>query len=144
MDQRDAFQPLITAGIIIGPHGHGLVLGTFSRDAQENLMTLGHVAKEMAELYSVGAVEIPDEPVVSLLQDNAYRSGRRRMVPRSHSDGRELLLFDMEIDRDATRFADGVVWIACVATKSEPLGKGAPPRGDIVQIPWRVVASAVG
>lgn len=145
MDQRDAFQPLITAGIIIGPHGYGLVLGTFSRDAQEDLMTLGHVAKEMAELYSVGGGgEITDEPMVSLLQDDAYRSGRRRMVPRSYSDGRELLLFDMEIDRNAAHFADGVIWIACVATKSEPLEKSAPPRGDIVQIPWRVVSSAVG
>lgn len=53
------------------------------------------------------------------------------------------MLFDMEIKVENAEMIDGVVWVACVATKEKPLEEGEPPRGSIIQIPWSVVASAV-
>lgn len=141
--QPDKLVPMINAGIIIGPHGHGLVVGSFSRKTQQELPLLGKASRMYANLYSEGSEKDSDEPMVSLVQDDVYRPGRRRAVPKSHSGGRELVLFDMEIKVENAEMIDEVVWVACVATKEKPLEEGEPPRGSIIQIPWSVVASAV-
>ena len=141
--QPEKLVPLINAGIIIGPRGHGLVLGSFSRTAQEDMSLLGQISQTFGDFYTEGSDADSDEPVVSLLRDDVYVPGRRRTVPRSHSAGRDLVLFDMEIKVENAEMIDDVVWVACVATREKPLEEGEPPRGSIIQIPWWVVGDAV-
>jgi hypothetical protein len=138
----DGVVPMLVAGIIIGPDGHGVVLGTFSKEGQSDLAILGRRAIEFGKIYAEGAMADGDEVIANMLAEDSYIPGRRRLVPASHSDGREMLVFDMEIDTKQAFSADGVVWVACVAPRKE-IVDGEPVRGEIVQIPWHVVVSAI-
>jgi len=117
------------------------VLGSFSREVQQDLGLLGRVSQRLGELYTEGSERESDRETVSLLRDDIYRAGRRRVVPKSHSEGRDLVLFDMEVDVSNVHSADDVVWIACVATMEKEGKDDGPPRGSIVQIPWTAVSS---
>jgi hypothetical protein len=135
--------PLITAGIIIGPRGHGLALGSFVPETQAELTFLGRKARELADLYREGSERDADQPMVDLMRDDTYRLHRRRQVPASHAEGRSLVMFDGEIDMDKAFAVDETVWIACVTTTNLNQEDATPPGGEIIQIPWSVPKSAV-
>ena len=106
-------------------------------------MTIGRKASELGKLYAEGSDLHSDQPMLSVLREDTYVPNRRRAVLASHSEGRDLVMFDLEMDTDKACFVDGVVWVACVATTSEGNAGGEPLRGNILQIPWSVGASAV-
>src|SRR5262245_37606567 len=72
---------LITYGIIIGPQGYGLVLGTFDERVEQETTFLALKARELARLYADGVDKLHDEEIARLLHDDAYRPNRRRRVP---------------------------------------------------------------
>src|SRR5262249_27427621 len=79
--EPDELAGLITYGIIIGPQGYGLVLGTFDERVEQEATFLALKARELARLYADGAEKPHDEETVKLLHDDAYRPNRRRRVP---------------------------------------------------------------
>jgi hypothetical protein len=138
----ERLQPLVLASVIAAPNGHGLMLGSLSARTQSNGDFLARKAGELADIYTEGSSEDEDE-ITKLLRDDVYVPNRRRQVPASHSEGHDLLLFDMEFDAENIHFSpDETGWVAAVATVKQDEEAG-PPRGCVVQIPWRVVAAAV-
>lgn len=141
----ERFTPLIAAGIIVGPRGHGLVLGSLDPETQTDLDLLERKALELARLYTGDQVprNDADEEVLSILRQDAFTPDRRRRVPETHAEGHELLMFDLKID-EAESFTShsGSLFLACLVTTEKPFRDGEP-RGSIVQIPWKVVAPAV-
>jgi hypothetical protein len=134
--EPEGLSPLITYGIIIGPQGYGLVLGTFDERVEQEATFLALKARELARLYADGADKPHDEEIVNLLQDDAYRPNRRRRVPEPQAERRALYLFDMHIDKEhAQRGPNDCVLVACVAAPGE--------EGIIQQIPWGIVKEAV-
>lgn len=138
----ERLQPLVLASIIAAPSGHGLMLGSLSARTQSDGDFLARKAGELADIYTEGSSDDEDE-ITKLLRDDAYIPNRRRQVPASHSEGHDLLLFDMEFDAEKIHLsADETGWIAAVATVQQSEEAG-PPRGCVVQIPWKAVAAAV-
>lgn len=136
-DHPELLQPLICNGIIIGPdQRHALVLGTFTTPGQYSADWLARSAARFAEIYSSGTTHTDEQALLELLRDDTYQSGRRRVVPMSSSSGPELVLFDAEVNlRQGTMSPLDSVLMAFVALPGE--------HGEFVQIPWKVVASAV-
>jgi hypothetical protein len=141
--QPDQIKPVITAGIIIGPQGHALVLGSFSRQTEQELTSIGKISSELGKLYTQGSHFKDDQPMLTLLKDDVYIKNRRRAVLESHSEGLDLLMFDLELKPNEAHLADGVMWVACVAEEDEEQAELKRRSGHIIQIPWKVVASAV-
>lgn len=141
--EPDRIIPLVAAGIILGRQGHGLVLGSFSPKSKCDLALIGRKSTELSKLYTDGSKLDFDQPMLSILRDDTYIHNRRRAIPYSHSEGSDLVMFDIELEPNDAFLADDVVWVACVATTNEGGVDGEPPRGAIVQIPWSVAASAM-
>ncbi|WP_417851376.1 hypothetical protein [Thalassoglobus sp.] len=136
-------RPLILGAIILGPHGHGLVLGTFLRKSQQETTLLGLKAMEFASLYKSDTPSAEDKEMFEMLRQDAYIPGRRRVVPESHSGGHELVLFDIELDPEKAIVTDRKFgWVAAVTTL-DPEKEVEDQRDAIIQIPWDVVADAV-
>ncbi|MCA9246193.1 MAG: hypothetical protein KDA42_03730 [Planctomycetales bacterium] len=135
--------PIVLASIIGSRADKGLFLGSFSRSVQEDVNFLARKAKEFGELY-VGAIQPgAHEELVELLNDDVYIGSRRRVVPVASAEGRQLILFDVSFNRRDLHFArDDTVWIATAAMVKNRGGNDVP-QGQIVQIPWSVVAEAV-
>ena len=149
LENPDRLRPLIVASIITGPSGHGLMLGTMSDETQGDAPFLARKAAEFADIYLDESGD-GEGDFFDLLRDDTYHPYRRRAVPASHSEGHNLVLFDMQYNKDEIHFAqDDSAWLAAVITIDEPKtdGKDAPPNdpppGRIVQIPWEVVENAV-
>jgi hypothetical protein len=141
-DKRDAFNdpsrlvPLLAHGIIIGPHGHALLLATFDPNAEQDVGRLAGIAGQLANLYSNGPTRPQDEAMHQLLRDDVFQEHRRRRVPAPYADGVELYLFDAFIDKAKIGWTSGgIPLVACVATPGE--------EGVIAQVPWQVVAPAL-
>lgn len=133
---KERIQPLIAPGIIIGPSGHALLLGTFDPRAQDQIDWLCTVALELSGLYKHGAVSDVDQPLVELLRNDQFQEYRRRKLPEPRAAGMDLLLFDIHVDQSIVGFAgDGYPVFACLATAGD--------EGGIIQIPWEVIAPAV-
>lgn len=136
--EPDRLRPLIAHGIIIGPSGHGLVLGSFDTRVEANTEFLAERAALLAHLYAEGSDAPDDQAALALMRDDNYRRNRRRPVPEPQAQGRSLTLFDIKIDPEQIGVGPGGgILVACVAT--------GPDDADplIVQIPWSVVADAV-
>lgn len=132
----DRLRPLIAHGIIIGPSGHGLLLGTFDAAAGSDLAALARLANRLGRIYTEGPSAREEKAMAKILRDDTYRAGRRRPVPEPYAEGRPLYLFDAELDIEhAAPGPEESVLIACVAPPGD--------RGAIAQIPWDVVAPAV-
>jgi hypothetical protein len=134
--EPEGLYPLIAYGIIIGPQGYGLVLGTFDEKVEREPEFLASKSCELARLYAKGGGNPHEEAIVELLQDDAYRRNRRRRLIEPQAERRALYLFDMHIDKDqAHRGPRDSVLVACVATPGD--------EGVIQQIPWRIVNDSV-
>lgn len=134
----ESLVPLICHGIIIGPdRKHALVLGTFLSPARYSADWLAQKAAHFGQLYSGEATPAShDAELLAQLRDDVYRPGRRRRVPASHSDGTELLLFDVEVNPyESQETPFDTVLFAFVAEPGE--------KGDTVNIPWKVAQDAV-
>jgi|SaaInlStandDraft_1057018.scaffolds.fasta_scaffold52508_2 hypothetical protein len=148
LKNEERIRPLILSTIIIGPDGHGLVLGTFSKTSQQKTDVLSRKAREFADMYAESFPSSTDEEMSEMLKEDSYSPGRRRVVPESHSAGESLILFDMELNLDEAKLShDGQTqevsgWVAGVTT-FDPEKKVEEQRDGIVQIPWEVVAGAV-
>jgi len=143
-NKPEALIPLICAGIIIGPDGkHALALGTFLPPSKYSMDWVAKKALAFGDLYITGEAETPaDEPLLKLLRDDTYRPSRRRPVPEPHAEGAPLLLFDVEVTAQEGRETPyDVVLFAFVAEPGRKADDGE--RGDIVNIPWRVVDEGV-
>ncbi|MCG8583976.1 MAG: hypothetical protein MI757_04605 [Pirellulales bacterium] len=142
--QPERLRPILAASVIVGPSGFGLVLGALSDRTQENLDLLARKASEMADLYLEGDLKGESAAVVKMLHDDAYNVNRRRLVPDSHSEGHDLLLFDIEIDHEEVYFSssddDACGWVLCVVTDES---QGIKPTGKIRQLPWHVAESSI-
>ncbi len=135
--------PILAASIIVGPQGHGLILGTLDGKTQQDLALLARKAKELSALYIDGTSDSADQSLYAMLRDDTYHPQRRRQLPKSHAEGHELLLFDVEIDeRKVILTDDECVWVVCVATENGVDEEGGP-RGDIIQIPSAVAEPAL-
>lgn len=132
----DQLRPIIAHGIIMGPHGHAIVLGTFDESIESDREYFAAKSLELGNLYQKGCRSPRDKEIVKLLKDDIYRPNRRRRVPESHADGRSLWLFDVRLKREDVYF-DGSddTLIACVVTPGT--------EGIIEQIPWHVAKYAV-
>lgn len=140
----EALIPLICCGIIIGPdRKHALALGTFLPPSKYSMDWLAKKAAAFASLYVSGETNSPDDvPLLKLLQDDMYRPLRRRPVPEPQAEGAPLLLFDVEVNPEEARATPlDVALFAFVAEPSRESDEGE--KGDIVNIPWRVVDDAV-
>lgn len=135
-DSPEELRPMIARGIIMGSHGHAIVLGTFDEAVESDREYLAAKTVELGNLYEKGCRSPRDKEIVKLLKDDVYRHNRRRRVPDTHSEGRLLWLFDVQLKKEDGYF-DGSddVLIACVVTPGE--------EGIIQQIPWHVVKYAV-
>lgn len=128
-------RPLITCGIIVGPQGHGLVLGSFVEETQADLAFLAHKAYVLGKLYGTGPTSPDEEPMFKLLRQDNYVPSRRRLVLEPLAEGRELYLFDMELKMGEAWVAPtGTKMFACLARRDS---------GSINQIPWQVVGNAL-
>jgi hypothetical protein len=132
--------PLIAYGIIIGPDKrHGLVLATFSSQSQYACNWMAEKASQFAELYAQSKArtnDSRDEALCALLRDDIYDPARRRRVPEPNAQGADLWLLDVEVDPQQMQiWPDKAALFAFIAEPGE--------RGDVVQIPWSVVANAV-
>ncbi len=137
-DDPDRLRPLITHGIIIGPGGHGLVLGSFDPAVDADTTFLAERAALLANLYAEGPESPEDQAALTLLRDDTYQRNRRRAVPEPQAGGRALTLFDLKIDDEQIGVGPGGgILVACVATPPDD------PDALIVQIPWSVIADAV-
>ncbi|MBX6316063.1 MAG: hypothetical protein IRY99_24595 [Isosphaeraceae bacterium] len=91
---------------------------------------------QLGELYVHGPTTADDEPMVKLLRDDIYRRNRRRRVPEPQAEGRELYLFDLQIDEQEIGLGpSGGILVACLATRGDD--------GVIKQIPWAAVDGTV-
>lgn len=128
----ELLQPIVLAGIIKGPSGHALALGSFDPATQSDFELLADKARELGQLYSQGSTDPRDAEMVTLLKDDVYRPDRRRKVPARHAAGRDLTLFDVEIGSNWQHGeAYGGVFYLFAAARDED-------GGGIVQLPWNL------
>ncbi len=126
----DELTPLICHGIYGNAQtGLGVVLGSFSPDADESLNAI--IARDLGALYSDQSPNTNEQPMLRILQDDRYQPYRRRQLVEPFSTSSEAILFDVGVD-----FQDGIptplrtVMHAFVAINKE--------GGEIAQIPWSV------
>jgi len=148
-DHPERLRALILSSIITGRHGHGIMLGTLSEDVQTDAPFLARKAAEFGQIY-IDEAGNGAGPFFDLLRDDVFHYYRRRTVPASHSEGRNLILFDMEYEIDEVYFSPTAgTWVAAAITINEPsatekdTNPNDPPEGRIVQIPWNVLAYSV-
>jgi len=129
--------PIVAHGIIIGPdQKHALALGTFLPSRDYSVDSLASQAAWMGKLYKTDSPRAQDRPLWELLRDDSYRPCRRRRVPEPSADGKELYLFDVEVNpQESAALPLETVLFAFVATVGE--------KGEIMQLPWAVTQGAV-
>lgn len=132
--------PVIGYSIIVGPDKrHGLILATFGSQSQCDPSWMADKASRLAELDSqakAGTSRPEDEPICALLREDSFRPSRRRKIPESFAKHADLWMLDVEADpKEVFVWPDRAALFAFVAEPGE--------RGDVVQIPWKIVASAV-
>lgn len=127
----DTLEVIPACGIIIGPTGASLVLGSFS---PIDLKLLASLARQFAELYSDGSDDTREAAMLKLLRDDVYQPNRRRRVPVHDADGHELFLFDTYLDVDECQRVAGGVMLGLAVTPGE--------SGVHVQVPWKSVGPA--
>jgi hypothetical protein len=132
--------PLIGYSVIFGPDKrHGLVLATFA--SQSNFVPgwMADRASHLASLYTqckAGTNQSQDDAICSLLCDDTFHPSRRRKLPLRDAKNADLWLLDVEVNpRDVFVWPNKAALFAFVAEPGE--------RGDVVQIPWSIVANAV-
>lgn len=134
--------PMLTIGIIIGPQGHGAVLGSFSPSDQKNFRLLREVAKELANLYTNGPKAPNEQAMYDVMKNDTFIPDRRRFVLEPFARGRKLVMFDVEQNVDETACSNDIVYSSFLVTnndtpeeiKKQKLTK--PPKGSIIQLPW--------
>ncbi|MEK6239453.1 MAG: hypothetical protein N2C14_32445, partial [Planctomycetales bacterium] len=94
------FEPMTLCGVIIGPQGHCLALGSLDPETNRDYEFLSREASRFANLYQHGSEDPRDAEIVEMLRQDRFHPGRRRSVPDSHSGGRSLTFFDAHVDRD--------------------------------------------
>ncbi len=145
--QRDPGRavPLVAAVVVVGRR-YGMVIGSFSKATRSDAAFLAMKATEFADAYAKAKecddnVGNKDEELFAILRDDTFVHRRRRRVPSSYADERDLVVFDIELNKTDVVYADGVGWILCVAV---PDRVGVSDyRGQSIQIPWSVGADAV-
>jgi hypothetical protein len=111
-------------GIIVGPTGHGLLLGSFSTIESSELIAL---SQRFGRMYQDGS-DVPQEgPMLKLLRDDEFQKQRRRRVPERFAPGKELFLFDMHIETAESRKVRDALIMFLAATPGE--------TGAHVQVP---------
>jgi hypothetical protein len=147
-EHPDRIRPMILPCIIAGPSDHALALGTFSDRTQEDGSFLARKADEFGKVYENKSGKSSGK-LFDLLQDDVFHTWRRRTVPTENSEGQDLILFDIECNKDEVHLSKKVAWLAAVITfdesdegQSEPKSD-EPRKGRFVQIPWAVVEDAV-
>jgi hypothetical protein len=119
-------------GIIAGPTGASLILGSFESSQTEQLDAL---AERLANIYTEGSDDPDEAEVLKLLRSDKFHNNRRRRVPDALSNGRELWLFDISLKIEDTHYANDRIYIACLATEGR--------RGTILQLPWDKVGHVI-
>jgi len=149
LENSERIRPLILSSIISGPNRHALMLGTLSDETQRDTSFLQQKAAEFGDIY---LDESSDEcgELFDMLRDDDFQFFRRRSVPASHSEGRDLILFDITYRKDELHLSeDNGVWLAAVLTidnkddGEEQTDSNDPPPGRIVQIPWKIVEDSI-
>ncbi len=143
----ERIQPLLLATIVIGPEWHGMLLGSSCRKTQSDLEFLRRKANEFAEIYANGS-EAKDGKLFTLIRDDLYVGDRRRMVPTSHSEGCELYIFDIKLERKEIYMANDLSgWVAAIGVRFEEsqsvTNEKPTPFRNVEQIPWNVVEDSV-
>ncbi len=149
LDHPERMRALILCMIITGRKGHAIMLGTLSDETQADAPFLERKAAEFAATYLDESGDGEGE-LFDLMRDDRFQFFRRRAVPASHSEGRDLILFDVDYDLEEVHYTKRrVAWVAAVITIDEPdatatdADPNAPPTGRIAQLPWRVVQPAI-
>jgi hypothetical protein len=129
--------PLIAHGIIIGPdRKHALALGTFLPTSEYSVDWLAKQAAWLGQVYAMPEPPGEFRALWELLRDDSFRPYRRRRVPEPDAGGKELYLFDVEIDpSQAIDTPHRTILFAFVADPGE--------KGEIMQLPWSVTQGAV-
>ena len=122
----DTLQIIPACGIIIGPSGAGLVLGSYSSIELDELAELANL---WGELYSYGSERQEESELLKLLRDDVYQDKRRRAVPAVNARGHELYLFDTHVQMDEVSGRAGAVTMVLATTLD--------PSGAHVQLPWK-------
>jgi len=122
----DTLRIIPACGIIMGPSGASLVLGSYSSIQLDELAELANL---WGELYSDGSERQEDSELLKLLRDDVYQDKRRRAVPAVNARGHELYLFDTHVQMDEISVSAGAVTMVLATT----LG----PSGAHVQLPWK-------
>ena len=112
-------------GIIIGPSGAGLVLGSYSPIELDELVEL---ANRWGELYSHGSERREESELLKLLRDDVYQDKRRRAVPAENARRHELYLFDTHVQMDEFSVSAGATTMVLATTFGS--------NGAHVQLPW--------
>ena len=119
-------------GIIAGPTGASLILGSFESSRTEELDA---IAERLAHIYTEGSDAPEDAAVLKLLRSDKFHNDRRRRVPDAYSNGRELWLFDVMLKMEDAHYANDRIYVACLATEGK--------RGTIQQLPWSKVGHVI-
>lgn len=122
----NTLQIIPACGIIIGPSGAGLVLGSYSSIELDELAELANL---WGELYSRGSERQEESELLKLLRDDVYQDKRRRAVPAVNARWHELYLFDTHVQMDETSLCAGAVTMVLATTVG--------PSGAHVQLPWK-------
>lgn len=149
LDRPERMRALILCMVITGRKGYSIMLGTLSEETQADAPFLARKAAEFAEIYLDESGD-GEGDLFDLLRDDRFQFFRRRAVPASHSEGRDLILFDVDYDLEEVHYTDrSVAWVAAVITIDEPDSTASDadsygtPKGRIAQLPWRVVQPAI-
>lgn len=149
LDHPERMRALVLCMVISSRKGYSIMLGTLSDDTQADAPFLARKAAELAAFYVDESGDGEGE-LFDLMRDDRFQFFRRRAVPASHSEGRDLILFDVDYDLEEVHYTDRrVAWAAVVITIDEAgttatdADPDAPPKGRLVQIPWRVVQPAI-
>ena len=141
----DRAVPLVGAVVVAGPR-YGMVLGSFADSTRGDTRFLARKAADLSNAYEaakrsqVGTGK-GNEELYALLRDDEFKHRRRRRIPKNHAEGRDLLLFDIEVNRREVLHDDGAAWVLLVAVPDEP--PSAEYQGQSIQIPWHVADAAL-
>ncbi len=127
------YRLMLGHGIIAGPTGSSLILGTFD---SENVEVLDSLSQRLAHIYLNGAERSEEEATLKLLRKDKFKEHRRRAVPTELADGQNLWLFDIALDMNKVRCSGEQIHVACLVSEGK--------SGKIFPLPWENVGHLFG
>jgi hypothetical protein len=102
--------------------GPGVVIGSFDDDPALDPVMMMTLASQLHDIYANGPQDATQQPLCDMLRDHFYQSDRRRLIPREHTQGRRIYLFDLWLNNDW--LPAGKTNMACIPCVAKPGDEG--------------------